>query len=100
MPAVMFRRRETMIALRARHQAFRIANEVGHLPLESPPRPPQPAIPIVEWRDPPRWRAPVFMYLPPDPPKTKLGRFLMSDIVLSLLAILSGLAVILLCKYG
>ena len=33
-------RRETIIALRARHQAFRIATEVAHPPLDVPPSPP------------------------------------------------------------
>jgi len=38
-------RRETIIALRARHQAYRIASEVIH-PHVQGPRPPEPPIPI------------------------------------------------------
>ena len=35
----MFRRRETMIALRARRQAFRIASKVAHPRLDQPEQP-------------------------------------------------------------
>ena len=38
-------RRETIIALRARHQAYRIATEILH-PHVQTPRPPEPAIPM------------------------------------------------------
>jgi hypothetical protein len=38
-------RRETMIALKARQQAYRIASDILNPELEVPP-PPQPAIPI------------------------------------------------------
>ena len=38
-------RRETIIALRARHEAYRIATEILH-PYEEVPRPPEPALPI------------------------------------------------------
>jgi hypothetical protein len=53
----MFRRsRETIIALRARHQSFRIATEIGRPHLEMPP-PPQPAIPVAREK-------PVLTYCP------------------------------------
>ena len=43
----MFRRsRETMIALRARHEAFRIAAEIGQPQME-PPAQPQPVLPLL-----------------------------------------------------
>jgi hypothetical protein len=32
-------RRETLIALRARHEAYRIATEIQHPPIEPPPLP-------------------------------------------------------------
>jgi hypothetical protein len=38
-------RRETIIALRARHEAYRIASDILYPRVEVPP-PPQPAIPI------------------------------------------------------
>jgi hypothetical protein len=40
-------RRETIIALRARHTAFRIAIEILH-PQQTPPPAAQPAIPVLE----------------------------------------------------
>jgi hypothetical protein len=46
-------RRETIIALRARHQAHRIASDILNPHVDTPP-PPQPAMPV----DPPDWRAP------------------------------------------
>jgi hypothetical protein len=39
-------RRETIIALRARHEAFRIASEIANPHVEGAPRPPEPALPI------------------------------------------------------
>ena len=45
-------RRETIIALRARHQAYRIASEIVN-PHVQTPRPPQPAMPV----DPPNLTA-------------------------------------------
>jgi hypothetical protein len=44
---VIMLRRETIIALRARHTAFRIAVEILYPP-QPPPPPVQPAIPILE----------------------------------------------------
>ena len=38
-------RRETIIALRARHQAYRIATDILHPHVDSPP-PPEPPLPI------------------------------------------------------
>jgi hypothetical protein len=38
--------RETIIALRARHQAYRIASEIANPHVEDAPRPPEPAMPI------------------------------------------------------
>ena len=45
----MFRRRETMIALRARHQSFRIASDIDtpHLDVPLPPAPAIPLEPVV-----------------------------------------------------
>jgi hypothetical protein len=40
-------RRETIIALRARHEAYRIASDILYPRVEVPP-PPQPAIPPIE----------------------------------------------------
>ena len=43
----MHRNRETIIALRARHEAYRIASDILHPHVDVPP-PPQPAIPRIE----------------------------------------------------
>jgi hypothetical protein len=109
----MFRRsRETMIALRARHEAFRIATEVGRPHMEAPP-PPEPAIPVRsgdwepgDWK--PESRPPMYIEyadaadeeVTPPQPQSPVARVLMSDLVLSLLMILIGAGVIVLCKYG
>ena len=39
-------RRETIIALRARHEAYRIATEILYPHVASPQPPPQPAMPV------------------------------------------------------
>ena len=100
----MFRRRETMIALRARHEALEVTRDIAYPPLEVSP-PLQRAIPVAPgemWYalPPPPPQRIEFRYEPAPPPKSKLGRFLMSDAVLLLLMILIGVAVILLCRYG
>ena len=99
-------RRETMIALRARHESFRVASDVAHPHLDVPP-PPEPPLPLEATKRP-----------PPPPPiaefardsdrllrrvdeiHSKFIRLLMSDVVLSLIGIAAGFAVILLFKYG
>ena len=48
-------RRETIIALRARHTAFRIAVDILHPPQQEPP-PPVPVMPVLEEVD-PDWEA-------------------------------------------
>ena len=50
----MLRRRETMIALRARRQAFRIARQIAH-PRVEPPALPMPVVPppSLDWPDEP-----------------------------------------------
>ena len=99
----MFRRsRETMIALRARHEAFRIATAVDQPHMDAPP-PPTPAIPVATYHlaRPLLPPSPVYIeYVDAPPPESKVARVLMSDLVLSLLLILIGAGVILLCKYG
>jgi hypothetical protein len=100
----MFRRsRETMIALRARHEAFRIATEIDRPHMEAPP-PPEPAIPLmpheVGYRPAPP-ALPVYIeYIDAPRPQSPVARVLMSDLVLSLLMILIGAGVIVLCKFG
>ena len=104
------RRRETMIALRARHEALEVTRDIAYPPLQVPP-PPAPPIPVVsgDWdvsyEPPPRPAGPPvyveYVYAPAPEPSSTLGRALMmSDVALSLLAILLGIGVILLCKYG
>jgi hypothetical protein len=101
----MFRRhRETMIALRARHKALEVTREIAYPPLEMPP-PPEPVIRIAPgelWYPlpPPPSQRIEFRYEPAPEPTSKLGRFLMSDVVLSVAAIVIGIAVVLMCKYG
>ena len=107
----MFRRsRETMIALRARHQAFRIASDVGHPRIDVPP-PPEPAIPVPPEVVPARHPVPVrpvyLIYADPaddevtsPQPQSPVARVLTSDLVLSLLMILIGAGAIVLCKFG
>ena len=106
------RRRETMIALRARHQSLEVARDLAYPPLEVTP-PPMPPLPVVEPAityesvPPPPIECdrdvapPGYVIVEnPDAPPSKLFSTLTSDIVLSVLAILTGIAVILLCKYG
>ena len=105
----MFRCRYTMIALRARHEALEVTRDIAYPPLQVP-APPAPPIPVVsgDWDlsyepPPPPAGPPVYVeyvYAPAPQPSTKLGRALMSDVALSLLAILLGIGVVLLCKYG
>ena len=111
----MFRRRETMIALRARRQSFRIATDLDQSHME-PPVQPQRVLPLLppppptpDWWEPAEPHTTLTRYVHYDvspfaggspPPPSKLARALMSDVVLSILGILSGVAVILMCKYG
>ena len=100
----MFRRnRETMIALRARHEALEVTRDIAYPALEVPP-PPVPAIRVVREvcyeLPPPPPRRIEYRYEPAPEPTTKLGRCLMSDLVLSITAIAIGVGLILLCKYG
>ena len=105
----MFRRsRETMIALRARHQSARLASAIDRPHMEAPP-PPMPAIPVVPDRVAYRPPAqPVYIEyadaaddeVTPPQPQSPVARVLMSDLVLSLLMILCGVGVVVLCKYG
>jgi hypothetical protein len=96
---MLHRNRETMIALRARHEAFRVASKVQNPRVNAPP-PPQPAIPLapatLEYAVPPE--------PPPQPPidspPSALFEVLTSDVVLSIAAIVIGIAVVLMCKYG
>ena len=98
-------RRETMIALRARHEALEVARDVAYPPLAVPP-PPAPPLPDLGWIEyepnPPALRGPQYVHYEPapQPPPSTLERVLMSDVVLSLLMIVLGVAVVLLCKYG
>jgi hypothetical protein len=92
-----------MIALRARHEALEVARDVAYPPLEVPP-PPAPALPDLTELDyePLPHAGPAYVHYEPvpQPPPSTLERVLMSDVVLSLLMILLGVAVVLLCKYG
>jgi hypothetical protein len=106
-------RRETIIALRARHQAFRVATDLDHPHLDPPP-PPQPAIPMSSIPPRPEYapmppRGPLYVYVddddydeyrPPDPSPSRLARILMHDVVLGLGIIAAGVVLILLCAYG
>jgi hypothetical protein len=49
-------RRETFIALRARHEAHRIASEIENPPATAVPRPPEPPLPPIDWDPSPRVR--------------------------------------------
>jgi hypothetical protein len=89
----MFRRRETMIALRARHQSLEVARGVAYPPLEV--HPPEPLVHL-----PPDFDKP-----PPPPLAAQAGSnrvvdFLMTDTVLVILAIIFGVTTVLLCKFG
>jgi len=92
-------RRETMIALRARHEAFRVASKVQN-PRVNAPLPPQPAIPLV----PDKLEYAIPAEPPPQPPiespPSVLVEVLTSDIVLAIAGIIIGIAVVLMCKYG
>src|SRR5688572_6021341 len=111
----MFRRRETMIALRARQQSFRVASDLGQPHMEPPVQPQRalpllpPPPPIPDWWEPAEPHTPLRRYIHYDvspfaadspPPPSPLTRTLTSDVVLSVAAILIGFAVILMCKYG
>jgi hypothetical protein len=102
----MFRPRETMIALRARHEAMEVSHDMAYPPLALP-RPPEPAIKLtpaeIDYAMPPSPPSPAerrARYEPAPLPTSEIGRFLMSDLVLSIAGIVIGLAIILLCKYG
>ena len=108
----MLRRRETMIALRARHQALDVTRDIAYPPLDVPP-PPVPVIPPNACEDDRPGRPCVRLHplcyqiildrdleRADDRPPSKLVSALMSDLVLSILGILIGLGTILLCKYG
>ena len=101
------RRPESIIALRARHEALEVAREIAYPPLRLPDAPLQglPVSPDEIWYSrPPEPQAPPrrieYRYEPAPLPTSKLGRCLMSDIVLAIAGIVIGLGLILLCKYG
>jgi hypothetical protein len=103
----MFRPRETMIALRARHEAMEVSREIAYPPLKLPDPPLQsmPVSPDEIWYSrPPEQQAPPrrieYRYEPAPLPTSTLGRCLMSDVVLGIAAIVIGVGLILLCRYG
>jgi hypothetical protein len=98
------RRPESIIALKARHEAMEVSRDIAYPPLALPP-PPVPAIKMtpaeIDYAMPPSPPEEVRERYEPAPlPTSELGRFLMSDVVLSIAGIVIGLAIILLCKYG
>ena len=91
----MFRRRETMIALRARRQAFRVASEIEHPRIEVSSAPlvhlPEDFDKLEQALDhPPLCDAPCWKFL-----HGEIG-----DILLALVGVAAGLTLILLVKYG
>ena len=99
-------RRETIIALRARHEAFRVATDVQHPHLDVrppiPPPVPKPVLPAMQRR--PHYYEPSANWQDfdelPAPPRMKLFGIDVSDIVAVIIAMAAAAGVVLLAAYG